>query len=168
MVWLEFAVIFILILLNGFFALAEMAIVSSRRVKLQRAAELGGAGAKMALELKRDPGRFLSTIQIGVTVIGVVTSALGGATVADAIAQRFPSLGPQARPLSLVLVVAAISYLTLILGELVPKRIALNRPEALARRLGPLLSVLTRLAAPLVWFLSASSNLVLRVLPRAQ
>lgn len=167
MLWLEFAVILLLILVNGFFALSEMAIVSSRPVRLQRAVELRAAGAKTALELKRDPGRFLSTIQIGVTVIGVVTSALGGATVSDAIADRFPELGAQARPLSLVLVVAVISYLTLIFGELVPKRIALSRPETIARRLARLLRVLTRLAAPLVWFLAASSNLVLRFLPRA-
>jgi putative hemolysin len=167
MVWLEFAVIFLLILLNGFFALAEMSVISARRVRLQRAAELGGAGAKTALELKRDPGRFLSTVQIGVTVIGVVTSALGGATFSDTIADRLPSLGAQARPLSLVLVVVLISYLTLILGELVPKRIALSRPEAIARHLAPMLRVLIALAAPLVWLLAVSSNLVLRFLPRA-
>lgn len=166
MLWLQLAVILLLILLNGFFALAEMAMVSARRVRLQRAAELGSVGAKTALELKRDPGRFLSTVQIGVTVIGVVASALGGATVADQIAVRLPALGTDAGPVSLVLVVVVISYLMLILGELVPKRIALSRPETIARRLAAMLRWLTRLASPLVWFLAVSSNLVLRFVPR--
>jgi putative hemolysin len=168
MLWLQFAVIFLLILLNGFFALAEMAVVSARRVRLQRAADLGRAGAKTALELKRDPGRFLSTVQIGITVIGVFASALGGATFADTIAEWLAplGLGTKAGPISLGIVVVLISYLTLILGELVPKRVALSRPEAIARRLASMLRVMTRLAAPLVWFLSTSSNLVLRLLPR--
>jgi putative hemolysin len=135
-------------------------------VRLQRAAELGSIGAKTALELKRDPGRFLSTVQIGVTVIGVVASALGGATVAEQIAGKLTMLGPNAGPVSLVLVVVVISYLTLILGELVPKRVALSRPETIAQRLAAMLRVMTRLAAPLVWFLAVSSNLVLRFIPR--
>ena len=166
MLWLQFAIILLLILLNGFFALAEMAVVSARRVRLQRAAELGGRGAKAALELKRDPGRFLSTVQIGITVIGVLTSALGGSTFADEIAAKLEGLGPNAGPLSLVLVVALISFLTLILGELVPKRVALGRPEAIAGSLASMLRTMTRLAAPLVWLLSTTSNLVLRILPR--
>jgi magnesium and cobalt exporter, CNNM family len=169
MLWLQFAFILLLILLNGFFALAEMAIVSARRVRLQRAADLGRAGAKTALELKRDPGRFLSTVQIGITVIGVFASALGGATFAEEFAQYLAplGLGSKAGPISLAVVVAVISYLTLILGELVPKRVALGRPEAIARGLAPMLALMTRLAAPLVWFLSASSNIVLHFLPRA-
>jgi putative hemolysin len=169
MLWLQFAFILLLILLNGFFALAEMAIVSARRVRLQRAADLGRAGAKTALELKRDAGRFLSTVQIGITVIGVLASALGGATFAEEFAGYLAplGLGTKAGPISLAIVVAVISYLTLILGELVPKRVALGRPEAIARGLAPMLALMTRLAAPLVWFLSASSNLVLHFLPRA-
>jgi putative hemolysin len=166
MLWLQFAIILLLILLNGFFALAEMAVVSARRVRLQRAADLGGAGAKKALELKRDPGRFLSTVQIGITVIGVLASALGGATFAEELAQELPSLGPNAAPVSFALVVALISYLTLILGELVPKRVALSRPEAIARYLASMLGVMTWLMAPIVWFLAASTNLVLRLVPR--
>ena len=168
MLWLQFAFILLLILLNGFFALAEMAVVSARRVRLQRAADLGRAGSKIALDLKRDPGRFLSTVQIGITVIGVLASALGGATFSDAFAEYLAPLGfgTNAGPLSFAIVVAVISYLTLILGELVPKRVALSRPEAIARGLAPMLALMTRLAAPLVWFLAASSNLVLHFLPR--
>src|SRR5690348_7475508 len=169
MLWLQFAIILLLILLNGFFALAEMSVVSARRVRMQRDADLGRAGAKTAIELRRDPGRFLSTVQIGITVISVLASALGGATFAEAVADYLAplGLGTKAGPISLALVVVVISYLTLILGELVPKRVALSRPEAIAGGLAPMLALMTRLAAPLVWFLSASSNLVLRLLPRA-
>jgi len=169
MLWLQFAFILLLILLNGFFALAEMAVVSARRVRLQRDADLGRAGAKTAIALKRDPGRFLSTVQIGITVISVLASALGGATFAEAMTSYLEplGLGSHAGTVSFAIVVAVISYLTLILGELVPKRAALSRPETIARGLAPMLGVMTRLAAPLVWFLATSSNCVLYFLPRA-
>jgi putative hemolysin len=162
---LQFAVIVLLVLLNGFFALAEMAIVSARRVRLQHAAELGRAGAKTALELKRDSGRFLSTIQIGITVIGVLASAFGGGAFAEQVAAVLKPYSVHAEELSFVLVVIVISYLTLILGELVPKRVALRRAEGIARRLAPILAGITRVVAPVAWFLSASTNLVLRFVP---
>ncbi len=165
MLWLQFAVILVLILLNGFFALAEMAVVSARRVRLQHAANSGRAGAKTALELKRDPGKFLSTVQIGITVIGVLASALGGAAFADELASLLKPYTAHAEGWSFFLVVVVISYLTLILGELVPKRVALRRPEALARRLAPILSGMTRAVAPIAWVLSMSSSLVLRLIP---
>jgi len=165
MLWLQFAIIVLLILLNGFFALAEMAVVSARRVRLQHAVDLGRAGAKTALELKRDPGRFLSTVQIGITVIGVLASVFSGATFADQIAVLLRPYSVHAEGLSFALIVIVVSYLTLILGELVPKRVALRRPEALARSLAPFLAGMTRLVAPIAWFLSVSSNLVLRLVP---
>jgi putative hemolysin len=165
MLWLQFTVIVVLILLNGFFALAEMAVVSARRVRLQHAADIGRAGAKAALELKRDPGRFLSTVQIGITVIGVLASAFGGAAFADQIKEALKPYTNHAEGLSFFVIVVSISYLTLILGELVPKRVALRRPEAIARRLAPMLGIMTRIVAPVAWFLSASSNLVLRFVP---
>jgi putative hemolysin len=169
LLWLQFAIILVLVLLNGFFALAEMAIISARRVRLQHAADLGRAGAKTALELKRDSASFLSTVQIGITVIGVLASVIGGATFAEEIAVQLKPYSAHAEEISFALVVIVISYLTLILGELVPKRVALRRPEALARRLAPILAGMTRLVAPIGWFLSASSNLVLRFVPvRAQ
>src|ERR1700690_3266033 len=115
MLWLQFAIIVVLILLNGFFALAEMAVVSARRVRLQRAADSGRAGAAVALELKRDPGRFLSTVQIGITVIGVLASVLGGATLAQVLAERLEGLpwgiSAYAQSLSFLIVVVGISYL---------------------------------------------------------
>jgi putative hemolysin len=169
MLWLQIAVVFLLILLNGFFAMAEMAVVSSRRARLQHAAEVGRAGALVALELKRDPGRFLSTVQIGITVIGVLAGVFGGATLADTLAEYLATLpgwtGRHATSASFAIVVILISYFTLILGELVPKRIALGRPEIIAARLSRLLAVLSRVTTPAVRVLSASSNLVLKLLP---
>ena len=165
MLWLQFAVILLLILLNGFFALAEMAIISARRVRLQHAAETGRSGAKLALSLKQDPGRFLSTIQIGITIVGVFAGVFGGATFTDQVESELAPLVHDAHALSFALVVLVISYLTLILGELVPKRVALRRPEAIAARLAALLSALTKIATPVAWFLSASSNLVLHLIP---
>lgn len=165
MLWLQFAIILLLILLNGFFTLAEMAMVSARRVRLQHAADVGRAGARTALALKRDPGRFLSTVQIGITVIGVLASVFGGAAFDDEVAAVLAPYSSHAAGLSFALVVIVISYLTLIIGELVPKRVALRRPEAIARRLAPMLWAMTRIVAPVAWFLSASSNLVLRLVP---
>ena len=165
MLWLQFAVIVLLILLNGFFALAEMAVVSARRVRLQHAADRGRTGAKTALELRRDPGRFLSTVQIGITVISILAGMVGGAAFDHEIAAFLAPYTDHPDGIAFLLVVVAISYLTLILGELVPKRVALRRPEAIARRLAPLLGALTRIASPLAWFLSVSSNLVLFLIP---
>ncbi len=168
MLWLQLAVVLLLILLNGFFALAEMAVISARPARLQHAATMGRRGAEAALELKRDPGRFLSTVQVGITLIGVLASVLGGATLADSVARelaRVPGWQTYARSLGFVIVVLFISYLTLILGELVPKRIALGRPEAIASRLAGLLRALARIIAPVEWLLSASSNLVLKLVP---
>lgn len=169
MLWLQIAIVFLLILLNGFFAMAEMAVVSARKARLQHAAELGREGARVALELKRDPGRFLSTVQIGITVIGVLASAFGGATLADALAQyleTFPGwVADYAKSLSFVVVVILISYFSLILGELVPKRVALSRPEFIAARLSWLLQLMAAISRPAERLLSASSNLVLRIIP---
>jgi putative hemolysin len=169
MLWLQIAFIFLLILLNGFFAMAEMAVVSARKARLQHAAELGREGARVALELKRDPGRFLSTVQIGITVISVLASAFGGATLAETLARylgRFPGwIGQYATSIGFAAVVILIAYFTLILGELVPKRLALSRPEYIAARLSWLLQIMAWLTAPAERLLSASSNLVLRIIP---
>ena len=168
MLWLQLAFVLLLIFLNGFFALAEMAVISSRTARLQHAAELGRAGARLALELKRDPGRFLSTVQVGITVIGVLASVFGGATLAETIARGLaavPGWGAYSDSISFALVVIIISYLTLIFGELVPKRIALGRPEPIAQRLSGFLRLLARIVGPVEWLLSASSNVVLRLIP---
>ncbi|MDE2227829.1 MAG: HlyC/CorC family transporter [Alphaproteobacteria bacterium] len=169
MLWLQLAVILVLILLNGFFAMAELAVVSARRVRLQSAADAGRAGARVALALKGDLGRFLSTVQIGITVIGVLAGVFGGATLADDLAHAFETnpgwAGVHAHALGVALVAAAISFATLIFGELTPKRIALRRPEVMAARVAVLMSTLSRIASPLEWLLSHASDLVLKALP---
>jgi putative hemolysin len=169
MLSLQIAIIFLLILLNGFFAMAEMAVVSARKARLQHAANLGRDGARVALDLKRDPGRFLSTVQIGITVIGVLASVLSGATITDTLAQYLETRGGTfahyATTISFFAVVIVVSYFTLVLGELVPKRLALSRPEFIAARLSRLLLVLAKVARPVERLLSVSSNLVLRIGP---
>jgi putative hemolysin len=169
MPWVKIVIIFLLILLNGFFSMAEMAIISARKTRLQQAANNGREGARVALELKQDAGRFLSTVQIGITAINVLASVLGGATLADTFDRwlihegGWP--GRNATAISFVAVVAIISYLTLILGELVPKRIALSRPEAIASALSRFVRFASRMARPAEWFLERSSSLVLRLIP---
>jgi putative hemolysin len=169
MLWLQLVIVFLLIVVNGFFALAEMAVVSARKTRLQHAAEEGRAGATVALELKRDPGRFFSTVQIGITVIGVLTGVFGGATIADTLGREIEPIpgwvGEHAHVVAVAAVVALISFFTLILGELVPKRLALRRPAALAARLSGVLLTLARVVTPLEWVLSAISDFILRLLP---
>ncbi len=169
MSWLQLAVILVLILVNGFFAMAELAVVAARRTRLQTAADAGRSGARIALALKSDLGRFLSTVQIGITVIGVLAGVFGGATLADDLAHRFAAspgwAGTHAHALAVALITAAISFVTLVFGELAPKRVALRRPETMASRVAVFLMALSRLAAPLEWLLSRASDLVLKALP---
>jgi putative hemolysin len=164
---LEAAVIGLLILANGLFSMAEFAIVSARRHRLQTLAENGDARAGAALELAAEPNRFLSTVQIGITVIGVLSGAYGGAVFADSVAgvvARVPALAPYAYSLSLALVVLLITYLTLLVGEIVPKRVALANPEGIAVRVSRPMRALSIVSTPAVALLSASTELVLRLL----
>lgn len=170
MVTIEFAIVLLLILLNGVFAMAEMALVSASKARLKHWVEQGRKAARTALELKEDPGRFLSTVQIGITAIGIVAGSYGGATLGERfgawLAVHLPaSLSLYAHAISIALVVIGLTYLSLILGELVPKRLALAYPERISVALGGFMSLVSRLAAPLGWFLSASTNLVLKLLP---
>lgn len=167
MVALEITIIIVLILLNGVFALSEIAIISARKVRLQQIADSGERGAAEALKLASSPGVFLATVQIGITLIGVLAGALSGATIAEELAaflSRWQVLQPYASILSFGLVVVAITYLSLVLGELAPKRLALNAPEAIASRVSWPLSQMARVAAPLVRLLSGSADLLLHVL----
>jgi putative hemolysin len=169
MLSLQIAVIFLLMVLNGLFAMAEMSLVAARKARLQHAADRGREGARVALELKHDPSRLLSTVQIGITVTGILAGAVGGATLAERLAEYLHEIagpiGIYAHAISITVVVISISYLSLIVGELVPKRIALGRPESIAARLAGLMRFLGRLAAPLEWLLRSSTNLVLRLIP---
>jgi putative hemolysin len=164
---LEILLIFILLLANGVFAMAEISMVSARKVRLQQKADDGDKAAKAALEMADEPNRFLSTIQIGITLISVFTGAVGGATLADPLAEiiaRTPVLQLYSHALALVTVVLATTYFSLVIGELIPKRLGLNNPEQVAISLALPMRVLARITGPVVRLLSASTNLGLRIL----
>src|SRR5215210_6840729 len=162
---LQLILILLLIVANGVFALAELAVASARKVRLQQRAEAGDAGARAALELANDPGRFLATVQIGITLIGILTGAFGGASLGAYVARWLvdvPFLGRYSEALGLGLVVVAITYLSLVIGELVPKQLALGNAEGIAARVARPMQLLSALAAPAVRLLSASTELVVR------
>lgn len=159
----EVLIILLLIVVNGVFALAEVAVLASRKARLQQLAKEGGHKARAALELAESPNRFLSTVQIGITLIGVLAGAFGGATIAKEIAaylKAFPSLSPHADSIALGLVVLVITYLSLVIGELVPKRIALHSPERIASLVALPMQWLSALVSPLVSFLTLSTDVV--------
>lgn len=163
-----------LILANGALAMSEIAVVSSRKVRLRQQAEASDARARRALELADSPSRFLSTVQVGITVVGIFMGAFGEATVAVPLAaflEQIRPLGPYAEPIAFIMVVMAITYLTLVLGELVPKRIALTSPERIASLAARPMHRLSMLARPVVWLLSSSTDAVVRLLrvrPKAE
>ena len=166
---LEIVIIVVLILANGFFAASEIAVVSSRKGRLQQRAEEGNRGAAVALDLAENPNRFLSTVQVGITLIGTFAAAFGGASLAEeleAALSTVPALAPYAGTISLTAVVVLISYLSLILGELVPKRLALQNAEGIASALAPVMRFVARIAGPVVGFLTFSTEVVLRLLRR--
>ena len=164
---IEALLIAMLIVANGVFATAEMALVSSNRGRLARLASGGNKGAVRAAELADAPNRFLSTVQVGITLIGVLSGAFGGAALAGPLSEVLATvvwLAPYAYPVAMALVVTLITYFTLVFGELVPKRLALGAPERLAAGLAPAMTAVSRVAAPLVALLSASTQGVLRLL----
>ena len=168
-IWFEGFIIIVLMFANGFFAASEIAIVSARKNRLEQRAATGDRGAATALELSEHPNHFLSTVQVGITVIGTLASVFGGqslSTVLEGELTQFPVLVPYAKTIALVLVVLVLSYLSLIIGELVPKRLALQGAESVARTVAPVMQMLSRVAAPVVWFLTTSTDLVLRLLGR--
>jgi putative hemolysin len=165
--FLEIVVIVLLLLTNGIFSMSEMAIVSARKTRLQQLADSGNRYAKLTLKLADDPNKFLSTVQIGITLIGILSGAFGGATLAKMIATwlgTFPSIQPYSDAIGVAVVVIIVTYLSLIIGELVPKRLALNNPERIAVIVAAPMNFLSTLASPLVKLLSLSTNLVLRLL----
>jgi putative hemolysin len=166
--FIEIAIILILVIVNGLLAGAEIAVVSSRKARLQYRARKGDAAARRALDLANSPNRFLSTVQIGITSVAIIAGAFGGARVAATLAPALAALGVPLRfshEAAIVVVVVALTYLTLVVGELVPKRIALHDPEGMAARASGPMMALSRLATPLVRLLGASTDLVLRLLP---
>jgi putative hemolysin len=165
---IEFLLVLLMIVLNGVLAMSELAVVSARPSRLHQHAEDGSAGAKVALQLAAEPDRFLSTVQIGITLIGVGTGALGGATLSGPVANllaQIPGLGEgSASSIAVVLVVAVITYLSLVIGELVPKRLALQRAESIAITMARPLRTLATITAPVVTLLAWSSDIVLRLI----
>ncbi|HEX7150190.1 MAG TPA: hemolysin family protein [Thermoanaerobaculia bacterium] len=170
---LEAVLIVLLVLANGIFALAEIAVVSSRKARLRARSEAGDRGAAVALELAEQPNDFLSTVQIGITLVGILAGVFGGATLAEVLGARLNGVGwiaPHGENVALTLIVIAITYLSLVVGELVPKRIALTNPERFAAAMSPFMRRLSRVARPAVWFLSVSTAAVVKALriPRSK
>jgi putative hemolysin len=160
-------VVSVLILLNGFFAMSELAIVSARRSRLEAMARQGDRGAGRALRLAEDPTGFLSTVQIGITLIGIFAGAFSGATLSEPLAallRGIPAVAGIAQPLAFGLVVLATTYVSLIIGELVPKRLALRNAEGIAARVSGPMTVLAAVGRPVVWFLRLSTEAVLGLL----
>lgn len=165
--WPELIALLVLILANGTLSTAELAIVSARKGRLELLSREGNRRARVALEMADDPNRFLSTVQVGITLIGIMTGAIGGVALSEPLADRLRSLrvvGESADLIALAAVVVAITYLTLILGELVPKRLALAAPERFAMLTAPGLRLIARLSVPLVRLLGWSTDTVLRLL----
>lgn len=147
--------------------MSELAVVSSRPARLKVLADQGNKGAAMAIKLAEDPGKFLSSVQIGITLVGILSGAFSGATLGLRLAEWLREVGVPANVADIGgtgLVVVAITYLTLILGELVPKQVALRNPEAVASRVAPPMTLLARIGTPIVWFLDISGKAVLRLL----
>jgi magnesium and cobalt exporter, CNNM family len=165
---ITFEIIFIIVLLiaNGLFSMSEMAVVSARKARLQKRAGDGDKGAQAALELAGNPGPFLSTVQIGITLVGILAGAFGGATIAEKLApplKSFPAIEPYADKVSFGLVVLVITYLSLVIGELIPKRLALHSPEKIASRVAEPMKKLSGLTSPMVKLLEGSTNGLLRL-----
>lgn len=163
----EILLIVFLAALNGVLSMSEIALVSARKVRLRQRAEAGNRGARVALELAGFPGRFLSTVQIGITLVGILAGAFGGATLAEELAEkiaRVHRLAPYSEAIGLGIVVIGITYVSLIFGELVPKQIALNAPEKIAALLARPLKLLSKASAPAVFLLDGSTRLILRLL----
>jgi putative hemolysin len=163
---LELGIAILLIGLNGLFALSELSIVSARKARLKMMADNGRAGAATALRLAEDPGRFLSTVQIGITLVGILAGAFSGAALGDRLTQIFLDQGmPErvAEPLGYGVVIGSITYLSVVVGELVPKHLALKNAEGIACAVAPLMALISRIGAPVVWLLDASTKVIFRL-----
>ncbi len=163
---LELFIALVLIGLNGLFALSELAVVSARKLRLKMMADAGRQGATATLALGEDPGRFLSTVQIGITLAGILAGAFSGAALSERLDNILEDWGVATRvaePLAYVLVIGGITYLSVIIGEPVPKHLALKNAEGIACAVAPLMTVVSRVSAPMVWLLDASTKLVFRL-----
>lgn len=164
---MEILIILLLTILNGIFSMSEIAVVSARKVKLENAAKKGSSGAKKALELSNSPNQFLSTVQIGITLIGILLGIFGGENLTDDFEgwlNQYPALQAYARPLAVGSVLVLITFMSLVIGELVPKRIGLTNPEGIAKTVAFPMQLLSKITAPFVWLLTFTSDLLLKIL----
>lgn len=163
---MEILIVLLLIILNGIFAMAELAIISARKHALQQKAADGDQNAQRALDLAENPNRFLSTVQIGITLVGIFAGAFGGATIAEGLSRylkTLPLIAPYSDGLALTIVVFIITYLSLVIGELVPKRIALSNPDRIARSVARPMQLISKIAVPFVALLSISTDAILKL-----
>ena len=164
---MQIAIVGVLILCNGILSMSEFAVVSAERTRLQKLSDEGKRGAAVAVDLIENSSRFLSTVQIGITLVGILAGAFGGAAIADdlsAILSEWDLIADHAHTISLVIVVSATTYFTLVIGELVPKQLAIRHPDRIASWIARPMKVLSTITLPLVIFLSASSAAVLKLL----
>ena len=163
----DIVLLLFLILLNGVLAMSEIAVVSSRKARLQKLADDDSPGAQSALQLSNEPSTFLSTVQVGITTVGILSGAIGETALADPLTvwiSGFPLLEPYARGAAMTIVVVGLTYFSVVIGELVPKQLGLLAPEKTASLIAPPMNMLARITRPLVWSLSASSSFLLRML----
>lgn len=162
----DIIVIVILIIVNGLFSMSEVALISARKSRLSADAKAGDKGAKTALALAEDPDRFLSTVQIGITLIGILTGLFSGAALSDTLAQWLHSLGMSVhvvKPIAQTAIVVVVTYLSIVLGELLPKRIGLNASDRVARMMAQPMKLLSVIAMPAVWLLSKSTSVLVKI-----
>lgn len=162
----DIIVIIILIIVNGLFSMSEVALISARKSRLSADAKAGDKGAKTALALAEDPDRFLSTVQIGITLIGILTGLFSGAALSDTLAQWLHSLGMSVhvvKPIAQTAIVVVVTYLSIVLGELLPKRIGLNASDRVARMMAQPMKLLSVMAMPAVWLLSKSTSVLVKI-----
>ncbi|PZO77537.1 MAG: HlyC/CorC family transporter, partial [Micavibrio aeruginosavorus] len=167
MILTEVLIIFFLLLINAFFAMSEIATVSASRPMLKHLAKQGNKRAAIALDLAENPGRFLSTVQVGITLVGILAGAYGGATIAEKIApelNEIPFINPHGQTVSVALIVSAITYFSVVIGELIPKRFALAHAEKIALIVATPMKFISLAAYPIVWILEISANTLMKVL----
>lgn len=163
---MEYLIILLLTLFNGVFSMAEVALISSRKIRLEKLAKQGNWRARIAYNLAKDPHRFLPTVQIAMTAISIVSGAYGGTEVADKLSAQFEGiamLGVYANILGFIVTIVVTTFLTLVLGELVPKTIGMTRPEVIAMALAPVMQLLYYISSPFIWLLSISTKFILRI-----
>ncbi len=166
-IFLSILIIFILIIINGIFAMSEISLISARKVRLQQMAKDGLRSAQVALDISENPNKFLSTVQIGITLIGILSGALGGASISSDLSlifQKVSRLEPYSEILSVAIVVLLTTYFSLVIGELIPKRLGMNSPEKIASAVAMPMKVISWLTSPIVRLLSASTEIGLKIL----